>query len=71
MTELYIVRLYDGFDNRWIDISKAVDKLTADKIWSEKTGNGTKNTKYNDIDYYRIFPADTRMLFSDSVGERA
>jgi len=71
MARLYIVRLYDGFDNQWIDISEAVNRQKANEIWLEKTRNGTKNTKYEDIDYYRIFPADTKMLFSDGVGERA
>ena len=71
MARLYIVRLYDGFDNQWIDVSKAVNRHEANEIWLEKTHNGTRNTKYDDIDYYRIFPADTKMLFSDSVGERA
>ena len=60
----YIVRLYDGFDNLWIDVSEAVSKEEAEKIWNEKTNNGTKNKCFNDIDYYKIFPADTKMLFS-------
>lgn len=62
--QLYIVRLYDGFDNAWMDISPAVPKAEADRIWNEHTKNGTKNTEYEDIDYYRIFPADTRMIFT-------
>lgn len=56
MEEKFIVRLYDGFDDQWIDISKPVNKDTASKIWNEKTENGTKNTNYDDIDYYKIFP---------------
>jgi len=69
MARLYIVRLYDGFDNQWIDISKAVSRLEANEIWLEKTENGSKNTKYEDIDYYAIFPADTKMVFSEGFGE--
>jgi len=67
--ELFIVRLYDGFDNQWIDVSEPLTKAEAQKVWDKKTGNGSKNTSYNDIDYYRIFPADTKMLFSDGFGE--
>lgn len=62
--ELYIVRLYDGFDNIWIDVSKPVTKEEANRIYAEKTNNGTKMTSYQNIDYYRIFPADTTMLYS-------
>ena len=71
MAELFIVRLYDGFDNQWMDITEPLSRIEADKVRLEKTHNGTKNTKYEHIDYYRIFPADTKMLFSDGVGERA
>lgn len=60
--EKFIVRLYDGFDNVWIDVSKPVSKKEADKIWNENTKNGTEKTKYEDIDYFHIFPADTTML---------
>ena len=60
----YIVRLYDGFDNEWIDVSEPVSKEEADRIWNEKTGNGTHNTCYANIDYYDIFPEDTVMFFS-------
>jgi len=37
-------------------------KAEADAAWSEKTDNGTKKTKYADGDYYKVFPADTKML---------
>jgi hypothetical protein len=71
MPELFIVRLYDGFDNQWIDITGPVSEEVAQKVWNEKTDNGTKKSKFEHIDYYRIFPANTKMLFSDGVGERA
>jgi hypothetical protein len=51
----YIVRLYDGFDNTWIDISEPVSREEACKIWRECTLNGTKKTCFDDIDYYKIF----------------
>lgn len=72
MTEtrgMYIIRLYDGFDNQWLDISKPVSMKEATDIWNEHTNNGTKHICYNDIDYYKIFPADTRMIFSNGFGE--
>lgn len=65
----FIVRLYDGMDNQWIDVSGPVNKTEANRIYAEKTENGTKNTTYDDIDYYRVFPANTKMLFSDGFGE--
>jgi hypothetical protein len=59
----FIVRLYDGFDYEWMDVSEPVSREEADRIWNEKTKNGTYKTKYDDIDYYKIFPADTQMLY--------
>lgn len=61
--ELFVVRLWDGFDYCWMDVSEPVLKEEAQKVLNEKTENGTKNTCYSDIDYYAIFPADTQMLF--------
>jgi len=68
--EKYIVRLYDGFDNEWIDISKSVSKEEAMKIWNKETLDGTENTCFDDIDYYKIFPADTIMHYSSKEGRR-
>lgn len=65
----YVVRLYDGFDNQWIDVSKPLSKEEADAVWKENTQNGTRNTSYGDIDYYKVFPADTKMLYSEGFGE--
>jgi len=62
--ELYVVRLYDGFDGLWMGISEPVSKDEAEKLLAEKTDNGKKNTSYDDIDYYCIFPSDTKMLHS-------
>jgi len=67
--KLFIFRLYDGFDNQWMDVSEPLPKDEADKVWNEKTVDGTKRTTFDDIDYYEIFPADTKMLFSDGFGE--
>jgi hypothetical protein len=70
LSELFVVRLYDGMDNQWIDVSDPVSKAEADRIWLEKTANGTKYLTFDEIDYYKIFPADTKMLYSDGFGER-
>lgn len=66
--EKFIVRLYDGFDNEWIDVSSPVSKEEAQRIWNDKTKNGTQKTKYEDIDYYDIFPANTTMHYSSREG---
>lgn len=59
--ELFVVRFYDGFDNAWMDVSVPVSAEKAHEIWNEKTNKGTKNATFNEIDYYRVFPADTIM----------
>ena len=64
LDEKFIVRLYDGFDQLWVDVSEPVTKEEALRIWKEETNNGTKNSKFEHIDYYAIFPANTRMLRS-------
>ena len=64
----YVVRLYDGFDRIWMDVSQPCSETEALATWNEKTSGGTAKTCFNDIDYYRIFPADTRMLFSTEAG---
>jgi hypothetical protein len=61
---MFVVRLWDGFDGIWMDVSKPVTKEEADRIWNEKTNNGTERKCFNDIDYYSIFPADTTMLWT-------
>jgi len=62
-SNLFVVRLWDMFDG-WIDITEPVDREEANRVWNEKTANGTKKTTYDDGDYYRVFPADTRMIFT-------
>ena len=69
LAELFIVRLFDMFDG-WIDVSEPVTKAEADKILSEKTNNGKKNTSYSDGDYYSIFPANTRMIVTPETSGR-
>lgn len=66
---LWVVRLYDGMDNQWMDVTPPVSREQADKVWGEHTKDGTEKTTYQDIDYYKVFPADTMMLYSDGHGE--
>lgn len=63
--QLYVVRLFDGMDGEWMDITKPVSKEEAQRVWDERTDNGKRAAKYGDIDYYKIFPADTTMRFSE------
>lgn len=62
----FTVRIYDGMDFCWCDVGEAtnVDWEIALKVWMERTKNGTDRTNFSHIDYYRIFPADTRMIYS-------
>lgn len=61
--KLYIVRLWDRFDG-WVDVSDPLPHDKAKELWKEQTKNGTKNTKYEDGDYYAIFPSDTKMIWT-------
>jgi len=69
--KLYTVRLYDGFDNNWIDIEANVSYEVARRVWEESTEGGTCKTRFANIDYYDIFEAVTKMLYSDfAAGDR-
>lgn len=60
----YIVRLWDGSDFLWIDIKGNLSLEEAAILWAKETENGTKLTKYDDFDYYQIFPENTVMHYS-------
>jgi hypothetical protein len=62
---LFIVRHWDGMDGEWMDITEPVSFELALLEWFERTDGGKKFTSHKHLDYYRIFPSDTRMLFSD------
>ncbi len=64
---LWIVRHYDGFDYTWMDVTKPLPRAEAEAEYAKLTAGGTKNTCFNDIDYYEIFPADTKMLFREET----
>jgi len=62
--KLCVVRLWDGMDGAWIDVTEPIPEEEANRIWNEKTKNGTEYAEYDDIDYYKVFPADTVMHWS-------
>lgn len=66
--EKYIVRQWDGMDGCWTDCTGDVDRAEALRVWAERTSGGTKHVAYEKIDYYRIFPGGTRMIWDGSDG---
>ncbi len=38
------------------------------KAWTKETSSGTHHINYNEIDYYRIYPAGTKMLWDGRAG---
>jgi hypothetical protein len=65
---LWVVRLWDGMDGCWCDCTEAVMPEAALRVWFEKTEGGEKATSFNDIDYYRVFPANTKMKWDGGEG---
>lgn len=63
-TAKFIVRLWDGMDGCWCDCTGAVSAREALEVWGERTKNGTEKIKFAEIDYFCIFPADTRMFWN-------
>jgi hypothetical protein len=69
----FVVRLYDGFDNCWMDVLECdpafgghvMDAEEVVKLWLEKTENGTKKIGYGEIDYYAIYPVTVTMVNSE------
>ncbi|HSX22407.1 MAG TPA: hypothetical protein VLE97_06480 [Gaiellaceae bacterium] len=64
----YIVRVWDGMDGCWTDCTGEVDRDEALRVWAERTGGGTRQVSFAEIDYYRIFPGGTRMDWDGSEG---
>jgi hypothetical protein len=61
----FVVRVWDGMDGCWCDVSdEPLTKTAAIQMWMEKTENGTKAISFDDIDYYKIFPYETTMMYS-------
>ncbi len=70
----FTLRVWDGMDGCWTDCAygehKAVN-VPAEKAlraWAHETDDGTKRVSFSEIDYYRIFPAGTRMAWDGSDG---
>jgi hypothetical protein len=59
---LYVVRLYDYYEHRWINCSKSLSWEKALEYWAKETDNGMKMACFEDHDYYDIYPADTCMI---------
>ena len=68
--KLYVVRLWDGMDGTWTDVSSPLSKQNARKVYMDKTKGGTKNVSYSEIDYYRIFDANSTMHYSNGKSLR-
>ncbi len=66
--ESYVVRVWDGMDGCWTDCTGAVGRDEALRYWAEKTDGGTHHVSFDEIDYYRIFPGGTHMLWDGSEG---
>lgn len=64
----YIVRLWDGMDGCWCDCTKAVSGDEALKVWCERTAGGKKAISFQEIDYFKIYPSDTRMAWDGEEG---
>ena len=64
--ETYVVRLWDGMDGCWTDCTAEVTRDEALRYWAKRTGGGAHHASYAEIDYYRIFPGDTRMHWDGS-----
>ncbi len=68
---LYVVRLWDGFDGEWMDVSGPLPQGEAVKLCGDRnaarpgSAAGKRAGCYNDIDYYKVFLAGTRMQFSE------
>src|ERR1700678_1033894 len=68
--EKFTVRVWDGMDGCWTDCFDAtdVDAGTALMHWAKVTNDGTSKVSFDEIDYYRIFPADPRMAWDGRPG---
>jgi hypothetical protein len=61
--ESFVVRLWDGMDGCWTNCTGDVSREEALRYWAEKTSGGAHHVAYAEIDYYRILPGGTHMLW--------
>lgn len=66
--ETFIVRIWDGMDGCWTDVTSDIPRDEALRVWADRTKSGTRNCNYADIDYYAIFPSGTHMVWDGSEG---
>lgn len=66
--ESFVVRVWDGSDGCWTNCTSDVGRDEALRYWAAKTDGGTHHVSYAELDYYRIFPGGTRMLWDGSEG---
>jgi hypothetical protein len=64
----FIVRVWDGMDGCWTNCTGEVTRDEALRYWAERTDCGAHHVSFAEIDYYRIFPAETRMQLDGSEG---
>lgn len=62
-TDKFILRLYDGGENRWIDVRDEIPWDEAVAALRANTKEGTEYARYEHGSYYSIFPERTRMLY--------
>jgi len=56
LVKKFVVRLYDGFDNEWFDITQPTSYEEALRVYNLKTENDTTKNNFHDfINYYGIF----------------
>ena len=67
--ETYVVRHWDGMDGCWTDCTGDVGQEEALRYWADRTAGGTRQVDYAEIDYYRIFPGGTHMLWDGADGQ--
>jgi len=67
--ETYVVRSWDGMDGCWTNCTGNVGRDEALRYWADRTDGGTHQVDYAEIDYYRIFPGGTHMLWDGSEGQ--
>ena len=62
----FTVRVWDGMDGCWCDCFDAINVSGEQALaaWLKDTKDGTKNVAFREIDYYRIFRAETTMLYN-------
>jgi hypothetical protein len=64
LAKLFVVRNFDTNDG-WLDVTGPLSKEAAQAEWLKRTDGGTRWTKFEELSYFAIFPADTRMLYSE------